>query len=57
MLQTVLDNSCLVTPRAKSSCLVTHSEKPVLGTVVRGHEKGIPAVPPFLALCAESLDF
>lgn len=47
MLQTVLDNSCLV----------THSEKPVLGTVVRGHEKGIPAVPPFLALCAESLDF
>lgn len=51
------NSSCLVTPRAKSISLVTHPQKPVVATVVRGHKKGTPATLPFLAIFSESLDY
>lgn len=51
------NSSCLVTPRAKSISLVTHPQKPVVATAVRGHKEGTPATLPFLAIFSESLDF
>lgn len=56
-LRTLKNSSSLVTPRAKSSCLVTHPEKAVVATVVRGHKEGTPAMSLIVALFSESLDF
>ena len=38
------NSSCLVTPRSKSSCLVTHGKNPVFTTIVRIIKKGFREV-------------
>ena len=51
------NNSCLVTPRSKSSCLVTHGKNPVFTTIARPIKEGIPERAIIIALSSESLDF